>query len=409
MKTIKQAFLDFQVKYYERRPYLNDFFADAQRRGYFSFSQKGRQMMASVEESLRHLEASPINQSSPDRLAIKEAKRVLYKARKLFYQLNEMVKPLWRQWLEAITIALLLAFLLRNFVFGLYHVPTGSAEPNILVGDRVWGNKAAYVFSPVKHGDLVIFDNPEFHYDTTSNINYYWQKYIGFELPLLGLRGGPDNLVKRVIGVPGDVIEGRIENNKTVIYRNGKKLEEPYVNRLPLIRVRKQVGFIPFKAFGPFSIPFFLQKRYSEPGSGYTYDPEKSFDEQLYYHLAPHELITRSASGEKILSYPYDPIYHVDYYTGKSFCVDQFGPITIPAGKYWMMGDSRKNSRDSRYWHLLDEKLIHGRASFVIFSIDSEEAFWLFEFIKHPVDFWVKKIRYNRFFKTLWDYNGYEE
>ena len=409
MKTLRQAIVDFQQKYYARRPFLNDFFADALKRGYYTFGQKGRQMMASIEETLRNLEASPIQEGTHDRLALKEAKRLLYQARKSFYHLNEMVKPLWRQWLEAITVALLLAFVLRNFVFGLYHVPTGSAEPNILVGDRVWGNKAAYFISPVRHGDLVIFDNPEFRYDTSSSIGYYWQKYVGFELPLLGLRSGPDNLVKRVIGLPGDVLQGKIEDSKTVVYRNGVKLEEPYVNKLPLIRVRKQVGFIPFKAFGPFSIPGFLQKRYSEPGSGYTYDPSRPLDEQPYYNLEESELVRRPGSREKLLSHAYDPIYYNDYFTGRRVSVDEFGPFTVPEGHYWVMGDSRKNSRDSRYFNLLNHELIHGRASFIIFSIDSEEPFWLFELLKSPIKFWTKKIRYNRFFKSLWDYNNYQE
>jgi hypothetical protein len=83
-----------------------------------------------------------------------------------------------------------------------------------------------------------------------------------------------------------------------------------------------------------------------------------------------------------------------------------FGPLTVPDGKYWMMGDSRKNSRDSRWWHFLDRERIHGRASFIIYSIDSEEAFWLFELIKHRINFWTKSIRFNRFFKILWQHNG---
>jgi len=65
------------------------------------------------------------------------------------------------------------------------------------------------------------------------------------------------------------------------------------------------------------------------------------------------------------------------------------------------MGDSRKNSVDSRWWLFLDEDFIHGRASFIIYSIDSQEAFWLFDLIKHPIDFWTKHVRWNRFFRGL--------
>ena len=55
-------------------------------------------------------------------------------------------------WLGSIAVALATAVILRMFIFGLYHVPTGSAEPNLLVGDRIWGNKMAYYFGKVKQG-----------------------------------------------------------------------------------------------------------------------------------------------------------------------------------------------------------------------------------------------------------------
>ena len=112
-------------------------------------------------------------------------------------------------------------------------MPTGSAEPNILVGDRLFGNKVTYLFRAPRRGELVIFDDPEFSYDRSSSLQRLWQKYIGF--PILGiLKQGPENWVKRVIGVPGDTIEGRMENGKTVVYRNGKRLEETLCQSSPI-------------------------------------------------------------------------------------------------------------------------------------------------------------------------------
>lgn len=322
-----------------------------------------------------------------------------------YKQLNEMTKPILQQWAEAIVIAVVLATILRNLIFGLYHVPTGSAEHTILVGDRIWGNKMAYYLSEPKRGDCVIFDDPLFKYDRYNKIKYWWQRYVGFPIPLLGLGSGPENWVKRVIAIPGDTIEGRVEDGRTVIYLNGKKLDQPFVNEFPLIRVRKSKGFLPFESIGPLQIPEFL--RMSERDNyNYTYEPNKSSEDQTFYRLTSDEVVKDPLTGKPIFLEPYSPSYNFDYEEHKFYCIDTFGPFKVPEGKYWMMGDSRKNSRDSRIWGFLDKSLIHGRASFIIYSIDSEEAFWVFDLIKHPIDFWFKKIRWNRMLTALGQYNG---
>ena len=246
----------------------------------------------------------------------------------------------------------------------------------------------------VKRGDLVIFDDPRYKYDESNKIKYFWQRYVGLPLPLLGIPSGPINMVKRVIAVPGDWIEGRIEDGKAVVYLNGKKLEEPYVNPYPLIWLKKETGFLPFRSIGPFPIPGFLQRRSVDGGVWYTYDPKKSFENQPYYSMTESEVVR--IPGYSSFKRPFSP-------SRKSFegreSADVFGPMRLGPGKYWVMGDSRKNSQDSRWFGFLDKKLIHGRLSFVIYSIDSQEPFWIFEFIKHPIDFWRKAIRWSRFLK----------
>jgi signal peptidase I len=52
-----------------------------------------------------------------------------------------------------------------------------------------------------------------------------------------------------------------------------------------------------------------------------------------------------------------------------------FGPITVPAGKYFMMGDNRDNSNDSRYWGTVERKEIVGRATAVVMSLDHEHFY----------------------------------
>ncbi len=294
---------------------------------------------------------------------------------------------------------------LRTYIFGLYHVPTGSAEPTILVGDRLWGNKLSYYLGPINHGDYIICDNPEFIYDRSNPINYFWQKYVGFPIAILGLSTGPDNWTKRVIAIPGDTIEGRVEDGKTAIYRNGEKLDETsYVNPLPLIKLAKTTGFVDMDDFGSFRILSFLRKT-AKPVD-YTYDPSKDFDEQPFYNMSEDEVV-RKRDGSLMLKQPYSPTYEFGEIYGEiGRSVDSFGPIKVPKGKYWVMGDSRKNSEDARFWGMLDESLVHGRASFILYSVDSEEPFWLFELLKYPIAFWMKSVRWNRFLKSV---DGYKK
>lgn len=406
-ERLKNNFISLKEKYLQKKEYFAKRMEKMMLKGHDDVAGQMRQLFDQLETTMRFLQDS-LFATTPVQIDNALIASKIKEFKKAYKQLNELCKPILQQWAEAIFIALALALVLRNFIFGLYHVPTGSAEPNILVGDRIWGNKMAYYLGEVKRGELVIFDNPEFNYDRSSTFHRLWQQYIGFPIPLLGLGAGPDNVVKRVVGIPGDTIEGRIENNKTVIYVNGKKINEQYVNPYPLIRLRKTTGFLPLQSFGPFHIPSFLQQHTKEVN--YTYVPGIAYDQQPFYQFTPDEVVRRIDTGDMILAQPYSPCYVVDL-TGQElvYSVDAFGPMTVPEGKYWMMGDSRKNSRDARYWGFLDKSLIHGRASFVIYSIDSEEPLWLFELIKHPIDFWTKKIRWNRFFKGLGGFNGKQE
>jgi hypothetical protein len=239
----------------------------------------------------------------------------------------------------------------------------------------------------------VIFDNPEFVYDRSSSVQRWWQKYIGFPIPLLGLKMGPDNWVKRVIGATGDTVEGRIEGGKTVVYRNGKALEEVYRNPFPLLVQHKDTGFVygdsPIAAVTPsFLRAYRKQVRYA-------YDPTKSLEAQSFYHTSPEEIV-KDENGEPRLLMPRDPSYNE---FGKN--VDSFGPFTVPDGKLWVQGDSRRNSRDSRFWGFLDQSLVQGRASAVVFSLDSEENLFIFSFIKHPIAFFTRFLRWGRTFMGL--------
>jgi signal peptidase I len=123
-------------------------------------------------------------------------------------------KSVAREYFESIVIAVILALFIRTFVVQAFKIPTGSMEPNLLIGDHLLVNK--FVFAPtvlgverallpirdVRRGDVVVFKYPE----------------------------DPErDFIKRVIGLPGETIE--LKNHR--IHINGRPLEEPYAHYLP--------------------------------------------------------------------------------------------------------------------------------------------------------------------------------
>src|SRR5512143_4300894 len=117
-------------------------------------------------------------------------------------------KSVAREYLESIVVAVILALFIRTFAVQAFKIPTGSMEPNLLIGDHLLVNKLVYSPSlgpledrllgkrPIERGHVVVFKFPE---DPTRDF------------------------IKRVIGLPGETIEIR---NKTV-FVDGKPIDEP--------------------------------------------------------------------------------------------------------------------------------------------------------------------------------------
>jgi signal peptidase I len=120
-------------------------------------------------------------------------------------------KSVAREYLESIVVAVILALFIRTFAVQAFKIPTGSMEPNLLIGDHLLVNKLVYSPSfgpledrllgkrPIQRGHVVVFKFPE---DPTRDF------------------------IKRVIGLPGETVEVR---NKTV-FVDGRPLEEPYAH-----------------------------------------------------------------------------------------------------------------------------------------------------------------------------------
>lgn len=106
------------------------------------------------------------------------------------------------EWVVVIVGALVVALLIKTFLFQAFYIPSESMEPTLMVGDRVIVNKLSYKLHDVNRGDLIVFTKPEGEGDD-----------------------GVHDLIKRVIGLPGETVSAR----DNVLYIDGKPLEEPYL------------------------------------------------------------------------------------------------------------------------------------------------------------------------------------
>lgn len=187
---------------------------------------------------------------------------------------KENKKSTFREYTEAILIALVLAFIIRSFIVQAFKIPSGSMIPTLLVGDHILVNK--FIFGPQipftklrvftlqrpKRGEVVVFLEP-----TERKKDF----------------------IKRVIGMPGETLE--VINRR--VHINGRPLEE---------------------------------------------------DPHAYYESS------RYVRG-----------------------LDNYGPVRIPEDCYFMMGDNRENSSDSRVWGPVPFELMKGRAFMIYWSWNGPE------------------------------------
>lgn len=179
-------------------------------------------------------------------------------------------------------VVVLVVLLIRTFLVQAYNIPSGSMKPTLLVGDFILVNKLVYRLSEPQRGDLVVFKWP-----LNPNLDF----------------------IKRIIGMPGDIIE--ISDHKVFI--NGQELPLRFVERVEENGVAKLIY-------------------------------EESLPNGVKYRIALYETPLLPRKG-----------------------VQQ---IHIPPGHYFVMGDNRDNSEDSRYWGLLPKENLVGKAFVIYFSGD---------------------------------------
>jgi signal peptidase I len=177
--------------------------------------------------------------------------------------------------LAVVVVAVIVAILLRTFVVQTFFIPSGSMEPTLQIGDRILVNKLSYHLHSVQRGDIVVFSRP-----ASENC------------------GGPEvnDLVKRVIGLPGDFIS----LSHGDVYIDGKRLDESW---LPSV-----------------------DQGVTQPGP---------------------------PGNAANLEHPY----------------------LVPANDYFVMGDNRTDSCDSRWWGPISKSLIVGKVELRIWPLSSIKFF----------------------------------
>jgi signal peptidase I len=216
-----------------------------------------------------------------------------------------LMQPWWLDWTAGLFPVILVVFLLRSFLFEPFKIPSGSMVPTLLVGDLILVNKYHYgVRLPVINKKIIQINDPK-----RGDV-------MVFRFP-----ANPSiDYIKRVVGVPGD--EVAYLNQR--VYLNGKLLE---TQQLPDFYDEDNLRYVP------------------------------QFSEKL--GETEHRILVDRQRQTYVRT--------TDPFPFKENCRYSAEGITckVPAGHYFMMGDNRDNSEDSRFWGFVPDQNIVGRAFFV--------------------------------------------
>src|SRR2546423_2874257 len=244
-------------------------------------------------------------------------------------------KSVIREYFESAVVTVIMALFGMTFIVQAVKVPTGSMQNTITVGDHLLVNK--FIFAPgprfpflpqreIKRGDIIVFKYPGNPFDPERDKQ---EDNIPYKV----------NYVKRVIGLPGDTVEVK----GLRVFINGQPLPEHVI-------VARNIND---KA--PLEIIQDTPPQGDEP-----YD--------VYYF---ERTVNAARGGQETGS---SPDFHFAV-NGK--------PAKVPANSYFVMGDDRDNSLDSRAWGFVPRDLIIGRAMFVYWSYDETQPF------NSPLDFFT--------------------
>lgn len=241
---------------------------------------------------------------------------------------------------------LLLVFIMRSFVIEPFQIPSGSMMPTLLIGDFILVKKFAYgIKNPINQktlidigcpirGDVVVFKYPK-----NPKLDY----------------------IKRVIGKPGDKIVYNIVSKQLIVY------PRDVIQALPTI----YSNIVPSDFFQEFftTVDGVVSTTFVEINRDYQDNSSRGIrliqTTESLDGVKKYNILTMIPPGDKNFIKMYN-----------KHTTNLISEWVVPEGSYFVMGDNRDNSADSRYWGFVPEKNIVGKAVIVWMSVNKQEGKW---------------------------------
>ncbi len=354
-----------------------------------------------------------------------------------------------REWVDAIVFAVIAATIIRLFLIEAYTIPTSSMEKSLLIGDFLFVSKVSYgprtpitpIAFPFAHHTIPGINTKA--YSEAVKLPYFRLPGFGsienndvvvFNYPMEGFRpvDKRENYIKRCVAIPGDelqVIEGILHINGTAaempedmqysykVKTNGPGFNKRILRKLDITeggRVSNQGDFElrmteeAKSGLEDLANVVSVEPAFAEPGAYAEYifpnsDPEleSTQSKKFFWNVDNFGPITIPKKGETIqLNADNLPIYErlIGFYENNDLKIEEdriyingveTDSYTFQLDYYFMMGDNRHNSADSRFWGFVPEDHIVGKAVFIWLSID-KTATKFFE-----------RIRWGRMFRLI--------